>query len=353
MIGIDLFSGAGGLSLGAAKAGIDIILSVENDKLSAETYSHNHPNSKVIISDIRNVKIYDLPNPEDQTILFGGPPCQGFSTSNQKNRGADNKSNWLYTEFIRIAKLWKPEWILFENVKGITETANGIFIKSILKEINEIGYTTSHWILNSADYGVPQIRNRLFIIGSLNGIICQKPKPTINEYITVKDALFDLPYLSNGDSYNELPYKCKPISQYANKMRGNLDIVTENHVSRNADYIIERYKYIPQGSNWESIPSHLMKNYKDRNRCHTGIYRRLKNDEPSVVIGNYRKNMLIHPDEDRGLSVREAARLQSFPDWYEFKGSIGYKQQQVGNAVPPLLAKCVFNEIISNNKKRS
>jgi DNA (cytosine-5)-methyltransferase 1 len=117
-------------------------------------------------------------------------------------------------------------------------------------------------------------------------------------------------------------------------------------VSKNSKSVIERYAYIPQGGNWEDIPETLMKNYADRSRCHTGIYHRLKEDAPSVTIGNYRKAMLIHPWEDRGLSVREAARLQSFPDNYQFMGSIGFQQQQVSNAVPPLLAKAVFEMIV-------
>ena len=116
-------------------------------------------------------------------------------------------------------------------------------------------------------------------------------------------------------------------------------------VTRNAAFVLRRYKYIPQGGNWEDIPTRLMRNYKDREDCHTGIYHRLSADEPSIVIGNYRKNMLIHPFEDRGLSVREAARLQSFPDAYQFKGSVGYQQQQVANAVPPLLGQAVFRRI--------
>jgi DNA (cytosine-5)-methyltransferase 1 len=129
-------------------------------------------------------------------------------------------------------------------------------------------------------------------------------------------------------------------------MRNNQSGCLNHLVTRNSELVIERYKYIPQGGNWEHIPEHLMKNYKDKSRCHTGIYRRLDNNKPSVVIGNYRKNMLIHPTQNRGLSVREAARLQSFPDSFVFKGSIGFQQQQVGNAVPPLLAKALFSSIL-------
>lgn len=133
-------------------------------------------------------------------------------------------------------------------------------------------------------------------------------------------------------------------------MRRGSDSSTQNYVSRNADYIIERYKYIRQGQNWKAIPDSLMGNYKNRNNCHSGIYRRLKADEPSVVISNYRKNMLIHPESDRGLSVREAARLQSFPDTFKFEGSLMHIQQQIGNAVPPLLAEAIFQQILNYEK---
>lgn len=129
-------------------------------------------------------------------------------------------------------------------------------------------------------------------------------------------------------------------------MRNGSNEAHQNYVSRNADYVIERYSYIKQGENWRAIPDELMRNYADKSNCHSGIYKRLVADKPSIVISNYRKNMLIHPYQDRGLSVREAARLQSFPDHFIFKGSLMHIQQQIGNAVPPLLAKAVFDKIL-------
>ncbi len=348
MMGIDLFSGAGGLSLGAAWAGIDIQVAVEIDPYSSETYKYNHPKTQLINKDIRKITTFNVKN-SGPIVLFGGPPCQGYSTSNQKTRHIDNQNNWYFLEVIRFAKLINPDWVLIENVKGIKETEKGFFLDRIICELDKLGYTTSCWQLNAADYSVPQIRHRFFIVGSLHGILLHPPKVTSKKHITVREAISDLPELDNGASCSLLPYKCEPFYEYAKKMRGELDVTTNHIVSKNSAHIIERYKHISQGRNWNSIPSHLLNTYTDVTKCHTGIYRRLVEDEPSVVIGNYRKNMLIHPTQNRGLSVREAARLQSFPDWYVFKGSIGFQQQQVGNAVPPLLAKSVFNEILGAN----
>ncbi|WP_347710405.1 MULTISPECIES: DNA cytosine methyltransferase [Pseudomonas] len=179
---------------------------------------------------------------------------------------------------------------------------------------------------------------------------CTSATKNRKKHITVKDAIADLPQLKNGDKRDHSEYLMKASTAYAKKIRGKNKACWNNIVTNNAPYIIERYEHIPEGGNWENIPVHLMENYKDASRCHTGIYRRLKSDEPSVVIGNFRKNMLIHPWENRGLSVREAARLQSFPDSFRFYGSIGFQQQQVGNAVPPLLAKAVFDMIMSTTK---
>jgi DNA (cytosine-5)-methyltransferase 1 len=348
MQGIDLFSGAGGMSAGAIECGVDIRFAVEADRFAADTFALNHKQTKLFDRDIRKVKGSDfaLLDRSKPLVIFGGPPCQGFSTSNQKNRDSENKNNWLYREYLRLVREVKPDWIVFENVKGLLETEQGYFLDAVLAGFKKAGYTTNHFILNSADYGVPQKRNRLFIVASLHGVEIAAPTPSVSKYVTVAQALKDLPELENGDSPDEKEYSSAARTNYAKTLRGKLSKCHNNLVTSNAPHIVERYSHIPQGGNWEDIPARLMKNYTDASRCHTGIYKRLKEDEPSVVIGNFRKNMLVHPWKDRGLSVREAARLQSFPDNFRFSGSIGFQQQQVGNAVPPLLAKAVFSQLI-------
>lgn len=348
-LGIDLFAGAGGMSVGAMMAGIDVKIAVEKDPHACVTYKLNHPQTLLYNNDIKKFEYKDqfkLPN-AGLKILFGGPPCQGFSTSNQKTRSKDNINNWLFKEYLRITKQIYPDWVVVENVKGIVETEDGYFFDKINSLLKAMGYTTNAAILNSVDYGVPQVRNRVFIVGSLHGINFDFPRPFTAQYVTVAQAISDLPSLENGASIHEIKYKGKATSPYQLASRKKSKKSINNLVTKNNQLVIERYSHIPQGGNWEDIPPKLMKNYKDFSRCHTGIYHRLKNDSPSVVIGNYRKNMLIHPTENRGLSVREAARIQSFPDSFYFHGSIGFQQQQVGNSVPPLLAKAVFKKILS------
>lgn len=345
MVGVELFSGAGGMSVGAMLAGIDTKLAVEINAYAANTFASNSKHTTVIVDDIRNIKEFRLKK-KDPKILFGGPPCQGFSSSNQKTRSVENPKNWLFKEFIRCAKLIMPDWIVIENVKGFVDLQKGFFLSELLKDLNKLGYTPCYKVLNAADYGVPQKRERVFIVASLHGIAFNFPSPTHLKPITVKDAIFDLPELSNGTNEHKLDYRCSPISVYGRRRRGKKKKSLNNYVTRNNDLVIKRYCHIPQGGNWKDVPAKLMKNYSDRTRCHHGIYRRLSENEPSVVIGNYRKNMLIHPTQDRGLSVREAARLQSFPDRYEFKGPLISQQQQVGDAVPPLLSHAVFSKVI-------
>lgn len=346
MLGIDLFAGAGGMSVGATLAGIDIKLAVENDPHAMATYSENHSSAELFNGDIRKLRNIDINRRKQQLVVFGGPPCQGFSTSNQKTRSIDNPSNWLFKEFLRVVRLTEPDWVVFENVKGILETEDGMFVEQIIRKFERLGYTVTFDVLNAVDFGVAQRRSRFFLVASRDGISFKFPKPRKRKIITVAEAISDLPRLPNGANEILMPYKKEAASAYARSLRRSRKFSGNHLVTNNANHIIERFRHVPQGGNWEDIPAKLMKNYKDRSRCHTGIYHRLRANEPSKVIGNYRKNMLIHPTQNRGLSVREAARLQSFPDNFVFKGSIGFQQQQVGNAVPPSLAKAVFAELM-------
>ncbi|MFB9862261.1 DNA cytosine methyltransferase [Rufibacter immobilis] len=351
MIGIDLFSGAGGMTLGAKQAGINVQFAVEYDKHAGQTYKYNNDDVELFNDDIR--KLTNLPINREKgvpLVVFGGPPCQGFSTSNQRTRSTENSNNWLYKEFFRVVKMCDPlpDWIVFENVKGFSDTENGIFLNKVFLELEDLGYTVTSVVLNAADFGVPQRRNRFFAIASLHNKKVDFEKYKVKRPVTVKCAISDLPDLEVGSSEIWKKYKHNNCSEYARTLRGKLKESPNHQVSKNSDLVLKRYEHIPQGGNWQHIPEILMQNYKDRTRCHTGIYHRLKENEPSIVIGNYRKNMLVHPIQNRGLSVREAARLQSFPDWFEFKGSIGFQQQQVGNAVPPMLAKVIFEAIVNN-----
>lgn len=356
---VDIFSGAGGLSAGAVMAGITPVMAVEFDPHAAETYRANHPDisDNVLQKDIRNVA--PLEHTEKYPfILFGGPPCQGFSIANTKTRNLDNPNNWMFKEYVRFLKDLEPEWFLFENVAGFKSFGNGSFAKEVeealqnpLGDPNRLAYETSAALLDAADFGVPQKRKRFFIVGhkkESGGIKFDYNTLEKQPKVSVGEALYDLPELSNGDMIEEVHYRAKAIAPYAKLMRGRLRKARQNYVTASKDHVIERYKAIGQGENWQTaLEKGLLESYSSTKHTHSGIYKRLSEKDPAVTIANYRKSMLIHPWEHRGLSLREAARLQSFPDRYIFKGPHSYQQQQVGNAVPPLLAKVIFNQIIS------
>lgn len=364
-IAIDLFSGAGGLSLGFEKAGFEICQAVEQSPHSAATYKKNHPKTDIVNADICELDPGDCLRriglkAKDIAIIVGGPPCQGFSESNRRTRTTDNPKNMLFLQFVKFLKAIRSAYFVIENVAGLRTLSNGLILQRIVKVCNDLGYKTEYKELNSIDYGVPQFRRRIFIVGNRIGHDFLFPQAH-NDHkhlniVTVRQAICDLPKLANGAAVDYLPYRLKGdsgLSKYQKMMRTNpttSKVVQGNLVTRNSDTIVERYKHIGPGQNWEAIPVSLMTGYKDHTRCHTGIYYRLEWDKPSKVIGNFRKNMLIHPEENRGLSIREAARLQSFPDDYIFLGSIGFQQQQVADAVPPMLAYALGKKILKNLK---
>ena len=353
--GIDIFSGAGGLSLGAEMAGIKIKTAIEINKSAAQTFLSNHKGADVLQDDIQDIDPKKLHSDKKPVfVIMGGPPCQGFSMSNTRTRNMKNEKNFLFLEFVRFVQEIRPAWFVLENVWGLTNINEGKTQKMIEDCFRAIeGYENiSSSILWASDYGVPQNRNRFFMVGNRLGIDFKFPKKH-KKKITVEEAIGDLPSLQNGEMLDEAPYTktLEEASPYAQLMRKGSEMARQNFVSRNNDLVIKRYKYIGQGQNWRAIPDFLMQNYADKGRCHSGIYKRLRADQPSVVISNYRKSMLIHPYEDRGISVREAARLQSFPDTFIFEGPLMHIQQQIGNAVPPLLSKAVFQEIIKQTKE--
>ena len=349
MVAVELCGGAGGLARGLGAAGIEIAAAIERNRYAAATYRCNFPETEVIAEDIRRVsgstilRRLDISGGE-LDVLVAGLPCQGFSESNRRTRTMGNPENLLYREVLRFLSDVKPRWFVIENVAGIRTLKSGLFLRQMLEEFSAAGYSTRYDVLNAADFGVPQCRRRTFLVGTRLEREFVFPRGGVHRRATVRDAIGDLPRLDNGASVDRLPYgvRREEVSEYAGTLRPeSLETVSGNKVSRNSARVLERYGYIGMGQNWRAIPADLMENYGNRSLCHTGIYYRLHWDEQAKVIGNFRKNMLIHPAEDRGLSIREAARLQSFDDRHEFVGPLNDRQQQVGDAVPPLLAEAV------------
>lgn len=358
-IAIDLFAGAGGMSLGFRHAGFRVVQAVEKDPHVATTYRCNHPQTDLLEEDIQELDPLDCIarlglRPGDVTAIIAGPPCQGFSESNRRTRTFENPRNHLYKQLVRFLDAIRPSWFVSENVAGLRTLAGGRILLDLIETCRSLGYQADWEELCTADYGVPQFRRRVFVVGNRLGLAIPFPKPSHGSgrrpWVTVLEAIGDLPSLESGASIDYLPYPEDGghLSEYQRMMRASdmASLVQGNLVTLNNRTILERYQHIPPGQNWEAIPKGLLDNYKDCSRCHTGIYHRLEWHRPSKVIGNFRKNMLIHPEQQRGLSVREAARLQSFPDDYIFLGSIGFQQQQVADSVPPLLGEVVARCIL-------
>ena len=358
-VAIDLFSGAGGLSEGFIMAGFHVAASVEKNKVAAETQRYNHTywkkrRTKVINDDLRNtvdvIAKLHAEGIEAVDVVVGGPPCQGFSRANMRTRNRDNSDNELFQQFVSIVDAYKPKIIVIENVADLAVFANSEVVDDIIALLHCIGYRVDVAILNAVNFGVPQKRRRVFFIGTCYKTHIEFPNSEITDpakFVSVWDAISDLPPLANGNTIDEMPYGSNVnLTDYQRKMRkGGNTLVRNNLVTRNNDLVIKRYSFIPQGGNWRDIPDELMNNYTNKERCHQRIYHRLPENKPAATITNFRKSMLIHPRENRGLSVREAARLQSFRDDFIFCGGLLHQQQQVANAVPPLLARAVAKSV--------
>lgn len=355
---VDIFSGAGGLSEGFLNAGFAVRLALDSDNWATATQRTNHASRgvDVIAADLassatyRQIKDRLALMQEPVTLLIGGPPCQGFSTSNAQTRANGNPHNANVFTFVKYVRRLRPAIFLMENVTGLDFFDDGKLKESILRMFRANGYVVDVMVLNAAEYGVPQTRSRIFFIGNRLGIINFFPPPQVTKdrWVTVWEAISDLPPKGQLIEDRPLPYAAVRPSDYAKKIRTNASrVVTNNLRSTNSQLILERFRHIPQGGNWSDIPDRLMGNYSDKSRCHRVIYKRLSPNRPAAAMPHVRKSMVIHPFADRGLTVREAARLQSFPDNFTFKGGIQSQQQQVANAVPPLLATALASTIMS------
>lgn len=340
---IDLFCGCGGLSKGFSLAGYNICGGIDFNSSAIESFKNNFNNAKCVCCDLLNMNKSSIKNKfgslKDIDVVIGGPPCQGFSTANRYNQENEDPRNKLFFQFMKFVDLAKPKAIVIENVRGIVTMDNGYAKDRIYSIFESYGYTVNHKIINAADYGVPQNRLRNFFV------MTNKDKPfdfslmyKASNRITVDDAIGELYGWEENDSDDPLYLWKAPNSKYRKYLRANDNSVYNHEVRYPAKIVQKRISYVPQGGNWRDVPNNLWPN--SRNNRHSSAYKRLKIDELSCTIdtGNNHSNY-FHPIYNRIPTVREAARLQSFPDNFIFYGNRSEKYRQVGNAVPPLLAK--------------
>ncbi len=318
---IDLFCGAGGFSLGFDKSGFHNIFSVDIEGDFCKTYKTNFPTHNLVQKDILHIteeEIKNLTDVHEVDVIIGGPPCQGFSIAGNIGRKfIDDPRNRLFKEFVRIVNIVNPKYFVMENVARLYSHNNHKTKEEIIKDFNELGYEVKATILNSADYGVPQIRKRVIFIGSRISNNILFPEITHSKFKTVGEALNDLPKLNSGEESNLLNHKAM------------------NHSSQ----MLKKMSFIKDGGDRKDIPIELRPKTGDVRK-----YIRYNSNKPSVTItGDMRK--VFHYSQNRALTIRELARLQTFPDNFEFKGSSISAQQQVGNAVPPLMAEAIANSI--------
>jgi len=358
-IAVELFSGAGGLSLGLEQSGFDIVLANEKEPDFAQTFKLNHPDTTMLCKDIYKVdfskELHRL-NISEVDLVSGGPPCQGFSTVGSKNKG--DTRNSLFHEYLRAVTEVDPNYVLFENVSGFKKMYEGEAHRTLLSELHHLGYACRSAVLDASDYGLPQVRQRTMIVGwKKTSPEVRFPKPThfdgpnllgLPEKLTLMDAISDLPELGTHDSRSH--YKCPPQNGYQKELRGQTSVLTEHHSANYGRKMQEILSLIPEGGDVHHLPERLRPGNYFGN-----TYARLHPDRPAPTItrnfGTPSSSRCIHPFQNRALSTREGARLQGFPDRYQFYGSKTSKNLQIGNAVPPVLAQVIADEILRSISK--
>ena len=366
---ISLFAGAGGCSLGFKQAGFDIIYATDFDKAAIETYKKNFPETIAECKDINNIDfstlLTDLKLEQGEIdILIGGPPCQGFSTAGP--RFWDDLRNHLLKQYVRALEVIQPKWFMMENVEGLLTSNDGEYVSETVKAFIELGYSIRLEKVYSHEYSVPQRRKRVIIIGNKLGIDFSFPEPTSYSHgrifrkseITLEHALFGLPKASIKNT--PLMYETLFNDDWANSLKSKNNIVTEHIIQNIEGTQLERISKLEPGQTMKNLPEHLQHpSFKKRaaRRVMDGTpsekrggapsgLKRLRLDEPSLTITGAAVREFIHPIENRCLTIRECARIQTFPDDFIFCGSSGDKIKQIGNAIPPMLAKAFAKHIL-------
>ncbi len=343
---LDLFCGAGGFSYGMHKnPKFSTEVALDFNPHAAETFKKNMPSTTVIVGDITDDDVKQQVISESRNkgvnMIIGGPPCQGFSMKGKK-LGLKDPRNFLFAEYLNIVKELQPQVFVIENVKALLSTSAGWFKKEIVNAITEMGYYVEVGVLNAMEFGVPQSRERAIFICSKSKRI---PLPLGDKkVVTVKDAISDLAYLESGEGKFEQEYITSPESKYQETMRAGCDVLYNHQASKHKEVAIEKLKMIPPEKGKEYLPADMLGNQQFKS-----TWGRLVWDEPSPTIdtrfdaaSNGKNN---HPYLNRAITPREAARIQSFDDNFVFYGSRVYIRQQIGNAVPPLMAKAIADKI--------
>ena len=352
---IDLFSGAGGLSKGFMDAGFKILVGVDNDQDALNTFSKNHDGAIALNADLSNQETIDeikkLAGDKTIDVVIAGPPCQGFSVTGPRN--FDDPRNKLYLAVIELVKQYNPKGFIIENVPGMANMYQGQVKDEVLRRFREMGYNIDCKILKACDYGVPQMRKRLIFMGVRSDIgtphfpETEFGPDTGRPYRTCRDAISDLPTRANELGAETDTYSGPAVTEYQKLMRGSCDVLS-NHVATNhKDFVVETISMVPEGGNYKDLPVGV-----GESRTFHMAWTRLDGRTPARTVDTGHRN-LFHYELNRVPTVRESARIQSFPDDFVFTGSRTKQERQVGNAVPPLLGKALAKEllkIISNSE---
>jgi DNA-cytosine methyltransferase len=352
MNAIDLFAGCGGLSKGFMDAGFDILIGVDNDQAALDTFEMNHNGAVAMNADLSKQETFDeirkIVGKRNIDVIIAGPPCQGFSLTGPRN--FDDERNKLYLAVIEMVKQCKPKGFVIENVTGMATLYKGQIKDEILRRFRALGYNIECKILCAADYGVPQMRKRLIFMGVRKDIGMPKfPEPVFlpETYRTCRDAISDLPPRITELGKEVDTYISEPKTEYQKIMRGNCNVLY-NHVATNHTQMVkDTIALVPEGGNYKDLPPGW-----GESRKFNEAWTRYDGNKPSKTIDTGHRNH-FHYEYNRVPTVRENARLQSFPDDFVFTGTRTQQYRQVGNAVPPLLGKAlgeILLEIISGNE---